>query len=76
LRYPIIRDNDPEKCKARTRNALSEPGRHAEAIESYERAVAIRPYYASTQKNQEIALKLKGEKPFNAGAFTAETRRM
>jgi len=63
LSYLIICDNDLEKCKARTRNALSEPGRHTEAIESYERAVAIRPYYANAQKNREIALKLKGEKP-------------
>jgi len=67
LELSIICDNDLEKCKARARTALSEPGRYAEVTGSSGQEFAIRPYYAKSQKNREIALKLKGKKPWIPG---------
>jgi len=60
LSYPIISDNDLEKCKAKTRNALSEPGRHAEAVVSYDRVIAINPGDAEAWYSRGHAVRCLG----------------
>ena len=37
--------------------ALDELGRHAEAVDSYDRAIAINPDYTKVKQNREIAIK-------------------